>query len=99
MNDAVTYETLDELGKIYVPYLKRYGECEQFHTPLVDLERMSKEDTIDIMNLSYLETLFEVVVLLQKRSIVDNDLSVCYPELENLVIDSLSSFNGTYRLL
>ena len=35
----------------------------------------------------YLEALLEVFVLFQESSVVDDDLSVGYPQLEDLVVD------------
>lgn len=48
---------------------------------------------------AYLEAVFEVVILLQESGIVDDNLGVCNPQLQNLVIDSLSGFHRANRFL
>ena len=43
---------------------------------------------------SHLEALFEVFVLFQERRVIDNDLSVRYPQFEDLVVDGLCRVNS-----
>jgi hypothetical protein len=47
---------------------------------------------------AHAEAVFEVLVLLQERRIVDDDLRVGNPELEYFVVNTFGRLHGTNRL-
>ena len=76
----IAYISLDELGKVYVPNLKRDGEGEQLSASFVNLRCGQRVWSVIHACIPYLEAFLVVLILFEEGGVVDYDLRVCYTQ-------------------